>query len=259
MFVNVTSNGDFVTSDKLSALRSAGLRSIAFSLHSYTRPALEHLINLGRSAAARRIVPTISLTVTSQTAPWVPGIAARVTRQGILVSVNICQDHDSEFSTGCHDLVPSREQQEHVLGAVAALKPSGLVRTNRRYLREAPRHYRNNWRCDHQRDRFIHVGAGGRLDVCGERRTQLNVLNDPDLNGAQWRAIKQTLVEDCHNCMHQCYFEAENTDPLGDVPMFVVAVLTMLGFHEHVCRWARHSIPRLQRRASNVDWALRLM
>jgi MoaA/NifB/PqqE/SkfB family radical SAM enzyme len=258
MFVNVTSNGDYATTAKIQALAEAGLKSISFSLHSPTREALSHLVRLSLDGAYHRVVPTVSLTLTRTAAQWIPSVAAHVASRGILVSVNICQDHGSEFSTSRPDLVPSKREQEQVLGALLALKPSGLIRTNRRYLRDAPAYYRNNWRCDHRSDPFIYIGVGGKLGVCCERRTHVSALSAPDLQSREWRALKQTLVNECHNCLHQCYFEIQNPDPIGDLSTFLCGLLIIRGHQEWVQRWARVSIPRLQARRMGFNWQLKL-
>jgi len=258
MFVNVTSNGDYVTPMLLSNLATAGLKSVAFSLHTYTRQSLQRLIKLSLEAACLRIIPTISLTLTSETARKIPAIAAHIAAQGILVSVNICQDHGSEFSTARHDLVPNKEQQKYALGALLDLKLSGLVRTNRRYLSKAINYYRNNWRCNHSTDQFIHIGAGGTINVCSERRTKISALSQPDLLGIEWRMTKRNLVESCHNCLHQCYFEAENPDLIGDVPTMLCGMSILSGHHHWVRRWADFSIPLIRQGRLDIDWQLDL-
>lgn len=243
MFTNVTSNGDYVNEEIIKELSAAGLKSIAFSLHTYSLTSLKRLISLCKLASHFKIVPTISLTFTSETAKHIPFVAFQAAINGILTSINICQDHGSEFSTSRHDLVPTLEQQNQVLRFLSKLKSFGFVRTNRNYLAKAPRYYKNNWRCNSESDEFIHISATGFLNICSEVRTPINVLNSNlSLQSPEWREIKKTLVSNCHNCLHQCYFESQNPDPFGDIPNLIAGFFILTGQEKVVQFWAKHFV-----------------
>lgn len=52
---------------------------------------------------------------------------------------------------------------------------------------------------------------------------------DISLSDSTWRETKHVLVENCGNCLYQCYYEAKNTDLRGDIPMFGVMMLIKTG------------------------------
>jgi hypothetical protein len=148
--------------------------------------------------------------------------------------------------------------QRDVFQAILALKRFGLIRTNRNYLREAPKYYKNNWKCDHSRDPFVHVGIGGTIDVCSEVRTPLRVHEIESLDSTEWRELKRELVSKCSNCLHQCHFETQNTDVVGDALTGGLMALTMLGAHG-VVRWAGSLAARsVVRGLPRPDWELSL-
>lgn len=255
MVVNVTTNGDYVTEPIMDDLKAAGLDSLTLSLHSYTEPGLNHLLRSAHLASNRRILPTIQTAFTSANADELPGIAARVAQQGVLFGLGIVQEKGGEFSArqGKDSAVPSIEQQKLVLGALLRLKTFGFVRNNAGYLRNAPSYYKNNWTCDSARDTFIHIGAGGTLDVCSDIRTGIRVA-DIQLADSEWRNIKSARVSSCGNCLYHCYYEAQNIDWVSDVPMGVVAMLISSG-NAHIAEsWGKFAVAMVKRGRKDVDW-----
>jgi MoaA/NifB/PqqE/SkfB family radical SAM enzyme len=258
MIVNITTNGDYATKDKIDLLRHTGLDSLTFSLHSYTEPALRNLLRAAQLAAEAHIIPSIQAVLTSKTAEKLPGIAAFVAENGILFSFGIVQEKGGEFSIGQgqQSIVPTIDQQKRTLQALLRLKKLGFVRNNKNYITRATEFYPNNWKCDPERDNFIHIGAGGRVNVCSDVRTNVSIAEIQTLDSSQWRELKRMRVKNCGNCLFHCYYEAQNPDLLGDLPTGIVALLLKTGNARLARRWGEFVIHMLKRRDHTVDWNL---
>ena len=161
MIVSVTTNGDFVDEDTVKSLKESGLDAMSFSLHTYSKAGLNHVIKGARLAAKSGIIPTVQVVFTSERTSQLPGIAADVAEQGILFSLTIAQEKGGGFSAARKEksIVPTVEEQKEVLGALLRLKSFGFVRDNRNYLTKASFYSNNSWTCDPKRDTFIHIGA----------------------------------------------------------------------------------------------------
>ncbi|MDO8658625.1 MAG: radical SAM protein [Candidatus Levybacteria bacterium] len=230
MITNVTTNGDYINRDIVRALKGAGLDSLNFSLHSFTEAGINHLIKSARIAAQAGIVPAIHALFTSANTDVLPSIASNIAENGILFSFNILHEKGMGFSaprTG-ESNTPSLEQQKKVLAALLRLKSYGFVLNNRDYLTNTPNYHGNSWTCDPERDSFIHIGAGGFVNICSEVRTGFKTA-DVSLTSQEWREQKRILVQNCGNCLYKCYYEAQNTDLKGDIPMFLVMMLIKSG------------------------------
>lgn len=259
--VNVVSNGDYLTPAMIMMLKEAGLDSLSLSLHSFTKNSLNHLISLAKVAAHVGIIPTITTVLTSENADTIPGIASHIASNGILYGFGLIQTKDKAFSTGRTDLIPSQNQLKEVAQALLRLKTFGFVRDNKNYLHQGLEHpesfYPNNWRCDFKKDTFLHIGAEGTIDVCSDFRTNLHMVDIPSLSASEeWRKRKKIIVENCGNCMYQCYFEAEHPDLLGDVPMFGVGLLIRTGRADFAEKWGRFAVETIMQRNKNINWNL---
>lgn len=258
MVVNVTSNGDFLTADKIQALKKAGLDTLSLSLHSYTTAGLDNLIRGAKLAAETGIIPVIHSVLTIETADKLPGIAARIAENGVLFGVCIAQTKGGEFSSANKRLTPTPDQQKRVLKALLRLKTFGFVRNNRKYLSDAPSFYPDAWKCNPKIDPSIHIGAGGRVSVCTEIRTDLRVAEISSLGEQDWRDTKHTLVEKCEGCLYNCYYEAQNPDLIGDIPMTAVALLIRTGNSQLAEKWGRYAVTRIKQSDRNTDWGIKL-
>lgn len=260
MTVNVTTNGDFVDRDTIESLKKAGLDSITFSLHTYSEAGLRHLVEGARLASQAGIVPTIQLVFTSERASQLPGIAAHVAEQGILFSTGIVQEKGGGFSAVKKEksLIPTADQQKEVLGALLRLKAFGLVRNNKNYLINAPEYNGNNWTCDPKRDTFIHIGAGGNMNVCSDVRTNIKVGEINDLSDKRWRDLKKVKVDSCGNCMYGCYYDSENPSLIGDFPTIVVMALIRTGNGKLAEKWGQFAVNMLKNHDTKTDWRLHL-
>ena len=260
MIVSVTTNGDFVDEDTVKSLKEAGLDAISFSLHTYSEPGLSHIIKGARLAAKSGIIPTVQVVFTSERANQIPGIAAHVAEQGILFSAAIAQEKGGGFSAAKKEksIVPTVEQQKEVLGALLRLKTFGFVRDNRNYLTQAPSYPNNSWTCDPSRDTFIHIGAGGKLDVCSDVRTNINVGDINDLQSKEWRDLKKELVANCGNCMYGCYYEAQNPSLIGDLPTMFVMALIKTGHAGLAEKLGKFAVSSLKRNPKGINWDLQI-
>lgn len=258
MLVNVTSNGDYVRPDKpelMEALRSAGLDSLTLSLHTYTQAGLSHLLDAARLAGRHRIIPTIQTVMTSQTADKLPAIAAQAAQAGALFSVGLVQTQGDGFSTKQEDsIIPFVEQQKRVFQALSVLKRHGFVRNNMNYLRDAPEYYPNNWVCDAERDTFIKIGVGGKVNICSSVETGIRIEDITTLDDNEWRERKQVGVSSCDGCMFHCYYEAQNPDILGDIPMIGVGLAIKSGAHSLVERWGQKAVASTMKSNRDVNW-----
>jgi MoaA/NifB/PqqE/SkfB family radical SAM enzyme len=262
MLVNITTNGDYVSPNRpeiVEELRNAGLDSMTFSLHSYTEASVRHLTDGARLAAQNRIVPAIQAVMTSETADKLPGIAARAARNGILFSVGLVQTQGDGFAREQDmDVIPSKEQQERIFAALSVLKRYGFVRNSRSYLEKGTDYFPNNWTCDAEKDTFIKIGAGGKVNVCSRVETGLHVEDIITLDDAAWRERKKVGVSNCGNCLYHCYYEAQNPDILGDIPTIAVGLAIKSGGASFVERWGNTAVTQSMRRVQNVDWSVRL-
>lgn len=257
MIFNLSTNGDYLTEDKVGGLRKAGLQSITLSLHTFTKSALDHLIKGAKMAAQEKIVPTINVVLMTKTAEIIPGIAAEVARNGIPFSSGVVQEKEGGFSRGSKEsLLPSLEEQISVFRALLRLKSFGFVRPGRGYLERAPDYYPNNWRCDPENDAFIHIGAGGTVDVCSDVRTGIKVAELDTLDNPQWREEKRILVKNCGNCLYQCFYDAQNPKFGGEVAFGGVAVLIRAGQARLAREWGQFAVDVCKRLENDIDWGL---
>lgn len=258
MFVNVTSNGDYIRPDKpelMEAFRGAGLDSLTLSLHTYTQAGLSRLLDAARLAGRYRIIPTIQTVMTSQTADKLPAIAVQTAQAGALFSVGLVQTQGDDFSTKQEvSVIPSVEQQERVFRALRVLKRHGFVRNNMNYLNSAPNYYPNSWVCDAERDTFIKIGAGGKVNICSSVETGIRIENITTLDDTEWRDRKQVGVSNCGGCLFHCYYESENPDILGDIPMIGVGLAIKSGAHTLVERWGQKAVASAVKNVREVDW-----
>lgn len=259
MMVNVVTNGDYLTPEMIAAAKKAGVDSLSLSLHSFTKNGLGHLVESGRSAAQVGIIPTVTTVLTSENANQIPGIAAHVVGNGLLYGFGIVQTKDQDFSTGRTDLIPSVEQQREVAQALLRLKMFGFVRNNRNYIQHAVDYYPNNWTCNPNEDTFIHIGAGGTVDVCTDIRTNLHIADIPTLStDKRWREAKQMKVKHCGNCTYQCYVEAEKPQLAGDLPMIAVGLFIRTGKADIAQKWGQVAVAASRKLERNTDWSLHL-
>lgn len=260
MMVNVVTNGDYLTPEMIEAAKRAGVDSLSLSLqHSFTKNGLNHIIQAGRLAAQQGMIPTVTTVLTSQNANQIPGIAAHVSKNGLLYGFGIVQTKDQDFSTGRTDLIPSIEQQREVAQALLRLKMFGFVRNNRNYIQHTVDYYPNNWTCNPNEDTFIHIGAGGTVDVCTDIRTNLRIADIPTLStDKRWRETKQMKVNHCGNCTYQCYVEAENPQLAGDLPMIAVGLLIRTGKADIAQKWGEVAVAASQKLERNAKWNLQL-
>lgn len=260
MFVNVTSNGDFITSRDqrtITALQQAGLDSLTLSLHTYTRPALNHLIEAAHTAVDHQIITSIQTVMTSKTADKLPAIASEAATNAVLFSVGIVQVHGDSFSQKQdQSIIPTVEQQERVFAALRSLKSWGFVKDNMKYLSEAQKYHPNQWLCDSAKDNFIMIGAGGKMNVCSAVETGLNLSDVSTLTDPEWRNRKEIGVANCSGCRFHCYFEAENPDIVRDIPTILVATAIKMGQSALVARWGEVAAKRSRAKVPNVEWDL---
>ena len=256
MVVNVTTNGDYATRDIVEALERASLHSLTLSLHTYTPQGLDHLIDVGRMAAAARIIPTVQAILTRQRAGCIPAVAAKVVQNGIPFGVGIVQEKGGGFSKPGDRSLPTVEQQSQVLSALRHLKAFGFVRNNANYLAGATGFYPNGWVCDPDRDTFIHIGAGGTVDVCSDTRTELKIGDIQTLRSDKWRESKRDRVLACSKCLYHCYYEAETPALIQDIPTAAVALLIRAGGAGLAEKWGQYAVAMTRRSHTSVDWDL---
>jgi len=258
MYISLTSNGDYVTEDKLEKLHSAGLSHLALSLHTYKRDALDDLVDKAQRVKAYGMIPSILTVFTAPRTQLLPGIAAHIVKKGVIFGTAICQDYGGPFSPKCTELVPTPKQQRYVLGALLYLYPSGLVRMSRSYLREAPRYYPNKWKCNAQNDAYLHIGPDGKLNVCVDVRTDIHINEAQSLSDERWRHQKQDLVSKCHGCLLQCMYELHNPDIIGDIPTYLAGLLIFLRQSSIVQRWGALWVQKAKAASPDIDWVLHL-
>ncbi len=259
MLLGLSTNGDYFTEDTADDLSKAGLNWITFSLHTETKQGLDRLIKCGKIAAGHGTIPIIHTLITKDNAAFFPGIAAYVVENGLLVNATVVQEKGESFSKKPEiSLIPSREQQAEVFEALLRLKKYGFVRINRRLLLKGLDYYPNNWKCDPEKDNFLHIGAGGTLDVCEEVRTDLTIFDIDTLKDKRWRDRKTKLAEKCTGCLYRCYYESENSDTWGDVTTLAVMGLIKAGKADWVKEWGEIAVRRSKRLEPGIDWSLSL-
>ncbi len=227
---NVTTNGDFVDKKMIEALKAAGLDSLNFTLHSCADSDVSQMIKEARMTAQAGIVPAIHAILTCDNAEALPGIASTVAENGILFSFCILHEKGQGFSAPRvgESKMPSFESQKKVLAALLRLKSYGFVLNNKNYLTNALNYHGNTWTCNPEKDSFIHLGAGGFVNVCSEVRTGLKTA-DVSLTSQEWREQKRILVERCGGCYYKAYYETQNPDIKGDAPVLAVIMLIKTG------------------------------
>ncbi len=259
MLIGLSTNGDFFTEDTADGLRQAGLDWITFSLHTETKQGLDHLVKCGKMAARQGILPIIHTLITKQNADYFPGIAAYTAENGLLVNATVVQEKGGSFSTRPEvSLIPSREQEAEVFRALLYLKKFGFVRINRRLLLKGLQYYPNKWKCDPEKDYFLHIGAGGTLDVCEEVRTDLTIFDIDSLKDKRWKETKAELAENCTGCLYRCYYESENSDIRGDLTTLAVMALIKAKRADLVRRWGRVAVRTSRKLEPGIDWSLAL-
>lgn len=261
MATNVITNGDYLKNGTVKDLKQAGLDSLSLSLHTYSQPGLRHLIEGARMAAEAGIIPTITVVFTAERADQFPGVAAEVARNGVLFGFGLVQEKGGGFSAlpeGASQ-IPTVEQQKQVFRALLYLKRFGMVRNNTRYLNEAPNYPKNSWTCNPNTDTFINLGAEGGINVCTDVRTNLTISDVPLLKADQrWRDMKRERVEHCGNCTFSCYYEAQNTNVTGDIPMIGVLALIKTGHSDLAQKWGQFAVGMSRRMAKDIDWDLKI-
>ncbi|OGE64408.1 hypothetical protein A3I48_01630 [Candidatus Daviesbacteria bacterium RIFCSPLOWO2_02_FULL_36_7] len=260
MLIGISTNGDFFTEYKADQLKKAGLDWITFSLHTETKKGLNHLVDCAKMAADNGIVPIIHDLITSQNADYFPGIAAHVAENGILVNATVVQEKGGSFSTKPEtSLIPTKEQQARVFTALAHLKNYGFVRINKKLLLRGLDYYPNGWKCNPEADYFLHIGAGGTLDVCEEARTDWTVFDIDNLNDKRWRDRKRELIKKCTGCLYRCYYESENPSIRGELTTLGVMALIKIGGANLVRRWGQVATQMSRKLAPDIDWQLQLV
>lgn len=261
MAVNVTTNGDYVIRDTVKKLKHAGLDSLSLSLHTYSQSGLQHLLKAARMAAEEGIIPTVSAVFTSARADQFPGIAAEVASTGTLFGFGIVQEKAGGFSAMPKEgsQIPTPDEQKEVFRALLRLKTFGMIRNNRRYMREIPNYPNNSWTCNPETDAFINLGADDTVNVCTDVRTNFTTADIPILDSSQnWREAKRVKVKNCGNCAYSCYFESQHPDVIGDIPMFGVMALIRTGNVYLAEKWGEFAVEQSKRMEKDIDWNLKI-
>lgn len=231
MFTNVTTNGDFLdNSYYLGQIKRAELDMLTLSLHSVNEASLRNIVGKARAVAQAGIIPLVSVVFTKDRTDAIPKIARTCAANGILFSTAIVQEIGGGFSAVPNESqIPTLEQQRKVFESLLRLKRVGFVRDNRRYLNDAINFPGNSWKCNLEKDAFVHIRSEGKgeIGVCSEVRTGFDT--DVDLKSDEWRQRKRRLVESCEGCLYSCYFESENPDLRGDLRTFINMALIKLG------------------------------
>ncbi|PIS16087.1 hypothetical protein COT62_00230 [Candidatus Roizmanbacteria bacterium CG09_land_8_20_14_0_10_41_9] len=258
MLVNVTTNGDYLSSgrpEQMEELEAVGLDSLTLTLHSYTRAGLRHLIEVGQAAAEHRIIPTIQTIMTRDTSYKIPTIAVRAAKNGVLFRTGIVQTQGDGFSRKQNArVIPGVELQNYVFDFLRRLKRYGFVINNMNYLRHAPEHYPNSWICDPDQDPFVKIGAGGKVNVCSGVETGMQIGDFMTFDDDEWRDRKRRGVAGCKGCMFHCYYEAEHPDVFGDIPLAIVSLAIRSGRHALVKRWGQKASERVIRAMPGFYW-----
>lgn len=198
--------------------------------------------------------------MTTQTADMLPAIAAHTAKNGVLFSVGLVQTGVVDFSKPLSvSVIPTREQQKQTFRALLSLKRRGFIRNNTNYLTRALGYYGNTWICDPEQDSFIKIGAGGRINVCAGVGTGLKIGDILSLNDQEWRKRKGVGVAYCGGCMFHCYYESENPNVIGDLPMIGVGVAIKAGAHSLVEKWGQRAAAKATQEVPEVNWQLKLV
>lgn len=259
IMTNVVTNGDYLSEPMMRALKDAHLGSLSLSFHSSTRAGLNHLIEYGRLAAQAGIIPVITTVINSKNARMIPGIASYVVEKGIIFGFGVVQAKNKFLSSGRDDFIPSTKQLEEMASALLGLKTFGFIRNNRSYLRNVAQFHPQNFVCNPNNDVFIHIGAGGSLDVCSDIRTEHKIVDVKSLKESEkWREAKRVGVKDCGGCSYHCYIETENPNVLGDIPMFAVGLLIKSGRSNLVKKLGKVAVD-ISKQKIDVNWNLTLV
>lgn len=259
IFTGVSTNGDYFSAEKAADFEKAGLDWLTFSLHTETRQGLDKLIECGRTATNKGIPSIMHILVTNQNADKFPGIAAYAAQNGLLVHATIVQEKGGSFSTKPEvSLMPSKEQQAKVFEVLLHLKKYGFVRINRDLLLKNLEYYPNSWKCDLERDYFLHIGAGGTLDVCEEVRTGLTYKDIDSLDDRRWRKSKSELAEKCSGCLYRCYYESEDPSIRVDIATLAVMAAIKAKRASLVRKWGQVAISLSKKSRPDIDWSLTL-
>lgn len=210
--------------------------------------------------AEEGIIPTIQTVLTNNRTDDFPGIAAHVAENGILFGFGIVQEKGGGFSKAQEQtLVPTVDQQKEVFRALLRLKTFGMIRNGRSYLTDAPNYPGNSWTCDTETDAFIHIGAGGTVDICSDIRTNLTTAEIPLLDASDnWRDIKRAKVSSCGNCLYHCCYEMEQPDIKGELATLGVMALIKSGNARLAEKWGEFAVAMSRKLDSDIDWNLKL-
>lgn len=250
MLTNVTTNGDFLKPANLDILRKlklAGLTILTLSLHSVNDAGLKNIVGKARAAAQEGLIPVVSVVFTADRTETIPQYARICAANGIIFSTSIVQEIGGGFSAvPTESQIPSIEQQRYVFGNLLPLKRAGFILNNLRYLTEAVNFSGNSWRCNPEKDLFIHIrakGEKGEIGVCPDVRTDFHT-GEIDLHSEAWREEKRNLVRQCRGCLYSCYFQSENTDFKGDLRTLMNMILIKSGHADIVRRLGKHAVGR---------------
>ena len=252
MIVNTTTNGDYANEKTIKRLKAAGLDSLTFSLHSPKEEGLRHLIDEAKIAARLGIVPVIHGLLTTNNAETLPQIAFQVAENGILFSTAIVQEKGNGFSTLPEkSQMPTAEQTRKAFGHLLKLKSYGFVSSDKDFLLNAANHIGNDWKCNPKKDNFIHIGAGGFLNICSESRTEIKAT-DTSLSDKAWREQKQESVKNCEGCNYQCWQTAEHPHPISDIPAVALIGLIKAGKASLVEKIGKFAVKRIMNKDKNT-------
>lgn len=250
MYTSITTNGDYVNTEILRKLRNAGLDALNFSLHTLTNQGLEHILRGAKMTAQVGIPPIVNVVYTADLTDKIPGIAAMCAENGIFFSTTIVQEYGGGFSAVPEQSqIPSVRQQRQVFESLIPLKRAGFIIDSERYLKHAPDFPGNSWKCDPDKDAFIHIKAigQGEIGVCSEVPTPFKV-GEVNLKDRAWREKKKELVANCNNCLYLCTFQAENSDLVGSLKTLFMMALIKTGRADLVKLSGQHTVQRLRRR-----------
>lgn len=238
MVTNIITNGDFVELRILKRLKQAGLDFINFSLHSPSEAGIKDIIGKARAASNEGLISVVSLVYTEDRTDAMIKVANTCAANGIFFSTSLVQEIGEGFSSKpLKSQVPSIEQIMKVFPVLLERKESGYVINNVPYLKRIMQFSEKPWKCNPEKDSFLHIrslGEKGEVGVCSELRSGFD--GSVDLNSKQWREKKRTLVEACPGCSYSCYFQAENSDPKGDLRTLINMALIKAG-QARLVRW----------------------
>jgi MoaA/NifB/PqqE/SkfB family radical SAM enzyme len=245
MMVNITTNGDYADEEVIKSLKRCGLDILTFSLHSNKERDLDNLISKAKIAAQNKIIPTIHILFTLENADQILDMAHKIAENGILFKMSIIQEKGvfSALPKG-KSLIPSVEQRRAVAEGLLKLKSYGFVVDNKNYLKNMTNYPENNWKCDAKKDASINVEKGV-ANVCSEVKTNFKIT-DINLKDKEWKNKKAESINKCTGCLHQCYFETENPNFSGDVPMLLVGELIKMGKFRLVEKLGKSAVGKIR-------------